>query len=83
MHASDTSSSHGHPLHALADSLARRIAERLRRRHFRTLLDLDDHILHDIGVTRGEVRSAANLPLSVNAAHELHRIARERRRMMM
>ena len=83
MHASDYSRTTGHPLHALADNLARRIAERLRRRRFRTLLDLDDHILHDIGVTRGEVRAASDLPLSKNASVELHRIALERRRMMM
>ncbi len=83
MHASDHPRTTGHPLHALADSLTRRIAERLRRRRFRTLLDLDDHILHDIGVTRGEVQAANGLPLSANASQELHRMALARRRMMM
>ncbi len=83
MHASDLPRGSGHPLHALADNLARRIAERLRRRRFRTLLELDDHILHDIGVTRGEVQAANDLPLSANASQELHRMALARRRMMM
>ena len=41
---------------------------------------LDDFLLHDIGVTRSEVRWAAGLPLSVNAALELEEKATRRRR---
>ncbi|MEM1430755.1 MAG: DUF1127 domain-containing protein [Pseudomonadota bacterium] len=52
----------------------------LRRRAMKRLLDLDDHMLDDIGVTREEVETAAAMPLSVNAAVELHRTALERRR---
>lgn len=73
----------GHAIHHLAVSLADRIARIRRRRKFRTLLDLDDHMLHDIGVTRGEVQDAANLPLSVDAATELRRVSLARRRAKM
>lgn len=41
---------------------------------------LDDFLLQDIGVTRTEVRWAAGLPLSVNAALELEERATRRRR---
>ena len=54
-----------------------------RRRQFRRLLDLDDRMLDDLGVTRAEVVDASYWPLSVNAAVELHRISLERRRNFM
>lgn len=41
---------------------------------------LDDFLLHDIGVTRADVRWAAGLPLTVNAALELEERATRRRR---
>ena len=41
---------------------------------------LDDYLLHDIGVTRDEVRWASGLPLTVNAALELEERATRRRR---
>lgn len=41
---------------------------------------LDDYLLHDIGVTRADVRWASGLPLSVNAALELEERATRRRR---
>lgn len=73
----------GHPIAQLADSLATRIRNIRRRRGFTRMLDLDDHMLHDIGVTRGEVAIAAGLPLSQDAAVELRRMSLERRRQMM
>ena len=42
-----------------------------RRRQFRRLLDLDDRMLDDLGVTRAEVVDASYWPLSVNAAVEM------------
>ena len=45
------------------------------RAAFLTMLSLDERILDDIGVTRDEVRWAASLPLQVNAASELKRLA--------
>ena len=53
---------------------------RARRRAFRGLLSLDDQMLFDIGVTREELLSADALPLSINAADELHRVSLMRRR---
>uniref|UniRef100_UPI0035934666 DUF1127 domain-containing protein n=1 Tax=Aestuariivirga sp. TaxID=2650926 RepID=UPI0035934666 len=46
-----------------------RLLRNLRARRAVTRLDrLDDYMLRDIGVTRDEIRWAAGLPLSVNAA---------------
>lgn len=64
----------------LARALNRPISRIIRRRKFNAVRDLDDHMLDDIGVTRGEVERAAQLPLSVNAAMELRRMSLERRR---
>ncbi|MBW8640187.1 DUF1127 domain-containing protein [Hoeflea sp. WL0058] len=50
------------------------------RRQFNRLLDLEDAILDDIGVTRGDVQIASRLPLKKNAALELRRISLVRRR---
>jgi len=41
---------------------------------------LDDYLLHDIGVTRADVRWASGLPLTVNAALEPEERATRRRR---
>ena len=50
-----------------------------RRRAFNRLLDLDDHLLDDMGVTRAEVHMASRLPVWTNAADELRRVSLERR----
>lgn len=50
-----------------------------KRRRFNRLLDLDDRMLDDIGVTREEVQLASKLPLSANAGNQL-RMTSERRR---
>ena len=73
----------GHPIHALSDRLFERLRQIRRRRGFSRLLDLDDHMLKDIGVTRGEVEIAASLPLSIDAATALRRMSLERRRRHM
>lgn len=51
-----------------------------RRRAFRYLLRLDEKMLLDIGVTREELLRVEAMPLSVNAAEELRRMALQRRR---
>ena len=69
----------GHPLFALARNLAERRRNAVRRRTVKRLLDLDDRILHDIGVTRDEARRAAGQPLTVDPLAELYRSAHSRR----
>ncbi len=78
-----THASRGHPIADLANSLSHRLRVISRRRGFNKLNGLDDHMLDDIGVTRGEVQIASNLPLSVDAGLELHRMSLERRRRKM
>lgn len=48
------------------------------RRGVRDMLDLDDHLLCDMGITRGDVLRASNLPLHESAGDELKRISRTR-----
>ncbi len=74
---------HGHPIQTLTGQLFDRIKRIRRRRHFNRLLDLDDHMLKDVGVTRGEIEIASKLPLSMDAATELRRMSMERRRRFM
>ena len=69
----------GNPLFTLARNLAERRRNALRRRSVKRLLDLDDRILHDIGVTRAEANRAAGLPLTLDPVAELHRSALSRR----
>ena len=53
----------------------KRAEQRANRAAFQHLLALDDNMLNDIGVHRGDVAWANNLPLSQNAALELQKIA--------
>jgi uncharacterized protein YjiS (DUF1127 family) len=41
------------------------------RKAVTSLLDLEDHMLSDAGISRGDVVWAAHLPLSINAAFAL------------
>ncbi len=49
------------------------------RGRIRALEAHDNHLLDDMGVTHVEVKWAANLPLSLNAAWELRHRSRTRR----
>ena len=49
------------------------------KRRIVNLSSYDDHMLKDIGVSRGEVEWAAGLPLTVNAALALEERAFKRR----
>lgn len=73
----------GHPIQALSNSLLDRLRQIRRRQKMLRLLNLDDHLLRDIGVTRGEIVAATRMPLSVDAATELRRMSLERRRRYM
>ncbi|MEM9605319.1 MAG: DUF1127 domain-containing protein [Pseudomonadota bacterium] len=68
---------------AFAANAWRRITGALRawrrRRKLTQLHDLDDKMLRDIGVTRAELHRVTRLPLSVNAAVELQKLALSRR----
>ena len=67
------------PITDLFAWLNRRDAQKIKRKKFKNLLDLEDKMLDDIGVTREEVQQAARLPLSQDAATELRRISLGRR----
>jgi uncharacterized protein YjiS (DUF1127 family) len=62
-------------------SLVRRFLHNWRTRRAVARLDhYDDYLLHDIGVSREDVRWAAGLPLTVNAALALEERSARRRR---
>ena len=62
-------------------SLLARLLRNWRARRAVSRLDrLDEYLLHDIGITRAEIRWAAGLPLSVNAALALEERGLQRRR---
>lgn len=69
-----------------ASSIGRRLRDRvqemLNRRALARMSSLDDHMLRDMGLTGDDVRYARNLPLSVDAGVELHRISLTRRSNM-
>jgi uncharacterized protein YjiS (DUF1127 family) len=46
------------------------------RRELRDLLERDDRILRDIGLTRADVESALSKPMGINARHEAVRMSR-------
>lgn len=50
--------------------------QKINRDAFSTMLALDDSLLKDIGVSRGDVQWAANLPLSEDAAEALYQTRR-------
>jgi uncharacterized protein YjiS (DUF1127 family) len=56
-------------------TVARKVQESLEawkhRRQIATLVDFDDHMLSDIGLTRRDVREALDLPFSHDPGREL------------
>ena len=63
----------------IIETIKNRYQRHIDRQAFMKLVDLDDPILDDIGVTRSEVLWASSLPLSQNAAIELEKTALTRR----
>ncbi len=47
----------GHPIDHLASALGERARQRHHRRQYRQMLDYDDHILRDIGISRDNIQS--------------------------
>ena len=66
-----------------ASFLGRIIGNWRARRSVARLATFDDYLLRDIGVSRGDVRWAAGLPLTVNAAAALEERSHQRRRHML
>ncbi len=64
------------PLKRALSYLAKRRNRRLDRAAMRDLLSMDDATLKDIGVSRGDVYWASQLPLSASATTELEIVAR-------
>ena len=59
--------------------LEQRKQRQIDRDAFNHLLDLDESILDDIGVTRFDVIEASKLPLSKNASNELEKVSKQNR----
>lgn len=51
------------------------------RKAFLELLDMEDELLADIGVSRANVIWASKLPIEINASRELENIAQENRKV--
>ncbi|GGC11046.1 hypothetical protein GCM10011352_41960 [Marinobacterium zhoushanense] len=60
-------------------SLGQRLTEWKYRRALVNLLDYDDHVLADIGMTRGELNMAIELPLTQDAKQAMAKWQAERR----
>ena len=72
---------HAHSMEATGamSIFARVIRNWLARRAVAKLDALDDYMLRDIGVTRGDIRWAVGLPLTVNSALALEERSGQRR----
>jgi len=55
-------------------TLAQRRRERANRKALLEVLDHEDWLYNDLGITRGDVVWAGHLPMHVNACRELERI---------
>lgn len=58
----------------VGDALRERKQRRINRREFLELLDQDERILADIGLTRSDVEWAAHLSVRQNASEALERM---------
>ena len=63
----------------LADAALQLIARRHKRRHITALYRLDDRLLADIGVTRGDVMAALSVSHGEDPGMLLQRLTHERR----
>lgn len=70
----------GNPLYDLSTNLTSRISQLRSRRSLKRMLDLEDYMLEDMGVLRGEIDWVLSLPLTVDAGAELRRLSEQRRK---
>ena len=66
------------PIPAAISGIGRLIGEIRRRRKLAELSDLDDRVLRDIGLTRGEIREAVNAPLTEESVRTARRLSARR-----
>lgn len=64
---------------AIRNHVVRKYNQRIDRQAFNYLLTLDESLLKDIGVTRGDVMWASQLPMSEDAAKKVEEIARHQK----
>ncbi len=69
---------HQTPWAALVSFISTKIQQRTNRADFAKMLKLSPHLLKDIGVTYGDVRRTANLPMEMDAANELRKHSQSR-----
>jgi uncharacterized protein YjiS (DUF1127 family) len=67
-------------LRSLLDGAERVFRAWVHRRTVSRLIDLDDHLLADIGIARSDLRQALDQPFAFDPSLELQRIARRKRR---
>lgn len=60
--------------------LRRMIRSWFMQRDLRVIERFDDYMLHDIGLTRGDLRTLRSLPLDVDLQHEMDRLRDQRMR---
>lgn len=67
------------PVPAMISGIGRLVGELRRRRTLSALTELDDRMLRDIGLTRGEIREAVARSLTEDSVRTAKRLSAERR----
>jgi uncharacterized protein YjiS (DUF1127 family) len=70
--ASQSGSSEAGLLGDLATSIYRFVRSWQNRRAMTSLIDFDEHMLADIGLTRADIRETLELPFTYDLGRELH-----------
>jgi len=73
--ASQSSSAESGVLQDILQAARQALRSWQNRRRIASLSDFDDHILADMGLTRGDVQQALDLPFTYDPALELQRLA--------
>lgn len=68
---------------ALGGQIRQRAANAAERRQVRAMLDLNDHLLRDIGLERDDVVAALSGPLSESPSEHLQHVKAQRSRIRM